>query len=102
MNEIQNHRCHHARITTIMPLTDEQIAILRWVLDYCEFLRLSGSEQASYDYANDVATWHADDPQCARLWSGSKQECQPDDWTPWNGDFGEVEPEWNREGWVGA
>ena len=57
-----------------MPLTNEQIATMRWMIDYCEFLAISSSEQASYDYANDVAGWHADDPQCARLWSGRQQE----------------------------
>ena len=73
----------HPRISKIMPLTNEQRAMMRWMLDYSEFLELSGSEQASYDYANDCAGWQlgrlwsGNDPQCARRWRGSEQTVQP-------------------------
>ena len=66
------HRRRHARITQIMPLTNEQIVYLRWLLDYSEFLELSGCEQASYDYADSlIDTYNA--PLCGRLWSGQSE-----------------------------
>lgn len=71
------------RINKIMPLTESQRTLMRWLLDFCDSLEFSGSEEASYNYANDRAGWQlgrlwsGNDPQCLRRWRGSEQVEQP-------------------------
>lgn len=94
------------RISRIMPLTESQRTLMRWLLDFCDSLEFSGSEEASYNYANDRAGWQlgrlwsGNDPQCARRWRSSEQVERP--YEPWSEDYSDAEPAWRREDWIGA